>query len=522
MIHLNPLLCYSTFTMNFAQNFSYWVHAGQDAGFFKAYRKDIHSYTVSFASVFYKVMVIVFTIILITMLIAPETPQTERFRSLYPFVAIYMSYMAICLIIFETVVKRYITASLLFTQITLLLFGVLLLWLDIFDTEKLAVFLPVYFILFPMLVTLSVPILVLDTLILYVISVIVINVFKSPNIMTDDIISITICMVAGFFIGCKNTRSRLMEIKTNSREEKHNALQKSIIDTLIDDYDCLAMTDYDTDSIEIVLINDNFNTNTNTSLRIDSISRRTKEFVELDVHPDDRKRYSDFMSKENVLALSKMNSSFSINFRVMKDGTERYVQTKLTKDISAPIGSHRFILSHRSIDDEIKTEQMISNVMRLASQDSLTGVNNRTAFERDKEEIHDKLSSGELRQAGIVMFDVNWLKETNDLKGHKAGDELLKSVCSVICNIYKHSPVYRIGGDEFAVLMSSHDMKIRTELLEKAKRASSKTKDGISFAAGMAVFTTEDGTFEQTIKRADDEMYKMKKEIKRPYIAEER
>ena len=112
------------------------------------------------------------------------------------------------------------------------------------------------------------------------------------------------------------------------------------------------------------------------------------------------------------------------------------------------------------------------------------------------------------------MIDVNWLKETNDQMGHSAGDELLKSVSNIICSIYKHSPVYRIGGDEFAVLLSLHDMLVREKLLNLAKNSAAKTKNGVSYATGMAVFEKTDESFEDTIKRADDAMYQNKKEIK--------
>ncbi|MCR4939500.1 MAG: diguanylate cyclase [Treponemataceae bacterium] len=507
--------------MKFAQTLSYWVHAGQKADFFRKYKKDVHEYTVSFASIFYKVMGIVFAVILIVMSFLPKVEETKPILRVAPFVAVYAVYMGLCFILFETIIKKHISASFHFTQITLLFFGILLLWLNVTTAETLAVFIPVYFVLFPLLVTVPIPILILDLLILYAISIAGTVLFKAPATIQEDIINITICMAAGFFIGCKNIRSRLMEIKTSSKEEKHNALQKSVIDALIDEYECLAMVDLDKDTIKIVLINDNFSINTDYLLKITSLSERVAEYAEKDVYEEDRARYLSIFNKKNVIEHMKHNDALIINFRVLRNGQTPYVQTKIIKDINAPMGANRFIMSHRSIDTEVKMEQMVSNAIKLASQDPLTGVNNRTAFERDKEEIEKKIISGELKQAGIVIFDVNWLKETNDYKGHAAGDELLKNVCKKICDIYKHSPVYRIGGDEFSVLLSSYDMRNRTHLLESVKRASSRKKDGISYAAGMAIYTKEDSSFDKAIVRADEEMYKMKKEIKRPYIIEE-
>ena len=156
----------------------------------------------------------------------------------------------------------------------------------------------------------------------------------------------------------------------------------------------------------------------------------------------------------------------------------------------------------------------MTDAIKLASQDSLTGVRNRMAYDHDLEQLQKKLSSGMQKDAGIVMVDVNWLKETNDQLGHSAGDELLKNVSDVVCGIYKHSPVYRIGGDEFAVILSFHDLRIRDKLIDMAKNTAAKTKFGISFAIGMAVFDENDKSFDDTIKRADDAMYQNKKEIK--------
>ena len=159
-------------------------------------------------------------------------------------------------------------------------------------------------------------------------------------------------------------------------------------------------------------------------------------------------------------------------------------------------------------------EQMISNALKLANLDSLTGVRNRTAYDADLQHLKEMLASKEQKEAGIVMVDVNWLKDTNDKMGHTAGDELLKCVCNMICSIYKHSPVYRIGGDEFAILLSSYDLRIRDKLLDTARNAASKTRYGVSYAIGMAVLKEQDASFDDTIKRSDSEMYKNKKEIK--------
>jgi GGDEF domain-containing protein len=51
------------------------------------------------------------------------------------------------------------------------------------------------------------------------------------------------------------------------------------------------------------------------------------------------------------------------------------------------------------------------------------------------------------------MFDLNDLKHINDRYGHERGDEYIVNCCRLICQVFKHSPVFRIGGDEFVALL---------------------------------------------------------------------
>ena len=76
------------------------------------------------------------------------------------------------------------------------------------------------------------------------------------------------------------------------------------------------------------------------------------------------------------------------------------------------------------------------------------------------------MAAGKAESFSVVVCDVNGLKHVNDTLGHKAGDEYICAACDMICEIYDHSPVYRLGGDEFTVVLSGHDYDIREELLQ--------------------------------------------------------
>ena len=99
------------------------------------------------------------------------------------------------------------------------------------------------------------------------------------------------------------------------------------------------------------------------------------------------------------------------------------------------------------------------------------------------------------------------------------GNEYLKNCCKVFCNIFNHSPVYRIGGDEFAIILQDEQYENRTELFEKLKTAKNHKpndpKKNISFAAGMADYSRQiDENVKDVLKRADTFMYINKNKTK--------
>lgn len=120
------------------------------------------------------------------------------------------------------------------------------------------------------------------------------------------------------------------------------------------------------------------------------------------------------------------------------------------------------------------------------------------------------------------MFDANGLKNTNDLYGHECGNQLLINVSKLICDSFKHSMVYRIGGDEFVAILVGSDYEMRSALLEKFRgkildnvKKGEPVYENVSVASGMAVYNPEnDKCVEDVFKRADAEMYENKKMIK--------
>ena len=175
----------------------------------------------------------------------------------------------------------------------------------------------------------------------------------------------------------------------------------------------------------------------------------------------------------------------------------------------------RQLEEHISMEEQQKLE--IGSTRKLAYTDSLTGVKNKRAFSEAQAEIEMSLNSGIITELGIIVCDLNGLKEINDTQGHDAGDKYIKEASKIICNVFKHSPVYRIGGDEFVVLLYGEDYGNRESLLNNFDKMMYENilKEEIVISTGLDVYIPErKDTFQLVFERADKKMYARKKLLK--------
>lgn len=161
-------------------------------------------------------------------------------------------------------------------------------------------------------------------------------------------------------------------------------------------------------------------------------------------------------------------------------------------------------------------------VGHLAYSDGLTEVGNRTAYEEKLKALENRKDG----KFGVIIFDVNNLKIVNDNFGHEMGDKLIKYASVLIKSTFgKIGKVYRIGGDEFAVIIfNSNPLEnyniYLNDFNEQMKEFHMKNEDelpivvahGFSWCSEL----TED-EINQTIKRADEIMYENKKKLKLLY-----
>ena len=162
-------------------------------------------------------------------------------------------------------------------------------------------------------------------------------------------------------------------------------------------------------------------------------------------------------------------------------------------------------------------EAELGSARKMAFTDPLTGVKNKNAYIEDVSGIEKRIEDEILKDFAAVVFDVNDLKAVNDTKGHEEGDNFIKSAAKIICHAFKHSPVYRIGGDEFVAFLMGDDFHNRHELVEDFNKTieMNKANGGVIIACGCEEYHQgQDNSFLRVFERADRKMYERKKQLK--------
>jgi diguanylate cyclase (GGDEF)-like protein len=163
--------------------------------------------------------------------------------------------------------------------------------------------------------------------------------------------------------------------------------------------------------------------------------------------------------------------------------------------------------------------EMAAKLDAYIHHDGLTGLRNTAAYRRSVERLKQR-SQKEYIPYALVIFDANFLKQTNDRYGHEAGNELICRIASRISSVFAHSPAFRVGGDEFIVILEGSDYENREKLLVKFDEAIAHTPlqfEGheitVSVARGMAVHR-EGQSYADLFQQADTAMYQNKADIK--------
>lgn len=170
--------------------------------------------------------------------------------------------------------------------------------------------------------------------------------------------------------------------------------------------------------------------------------------------------------------------------------------------------------------NEAKTNEYLNRLSRI---DPLTKLYNELRYQEVVEEINGKIKKNQKVAYAVLICDLNGLKHTNDLYGHRFGCYLVEETGRRIPKIFENSTCFHIGGDEFQVIIQGKDLLNLDECLEQFRNALEYQEielDGIkltlSVAHGVGIYSPN-LRFQDVYQEADDQMYLNKKMLKEKY-----
>ena len=235
------------------------------------------------------------------------------------------------------------------------------------------------------------------------------------------------------------------------------------------------------------------------------------------VHPEDQAMFHSLVTRDGVLKSIEQDEVFVFDYRLMVDELPTYVRLKAAK--VEEDGKTLLIVGLLDVDAQVRQEQEhahdLSLARKQATRDALTGVKNKFAYVDAENRLNAEMEAGLAGAFAVVVCDINDLKFVNDTLGHRAGDQYIRNASATICHVFKRSPVFRVGGDEFAVICCGYDYEHIGELMESMRKANEESRQygGVQIACGMAK-CEDDTCLASVFERADRNMYGHKSDMK--------
>ena len=234
------------------------------------------------------------------------------------------------------------------------------------------------------------------------------------------------------------------------------------------------------------------------------LSSKTVQYSDF-VHPEDLPRIW-----EQVQEGVRNDRPFRMEYRIFtKQGREKWVWEQGQAVITAFDGTQ---ILEGFVTDITERKNYQERLNYLSFHDSLTGLYNRNYFEEEMRRLQD----GRYAPIGIIVCDLNGLKLVNDTLGHESGDELLASAAALIQEYFRSSDIVaRIGGDEFAVLLTEVEQEEVQKLVQRLREAvseynSNDPKIHLTLSIGYALSSGEIQDPQALFREADNRMYREK------------
>ncbi len=236
------------------------------------------------------------------------------------------------------------------------------------------------------------------------------------------------------------------------------------------------------------------------------------------VYLEDQDLFLKGLTKENVMRSIEENGVFALTYRIVIGGEPRYVCLKAT--LVTEEGNRQLIFGLSDIDDQVKRDQQYARDLSAArsgiNTDELTGLKNKHAYIDVENQLNQLLEDKNAPDFAIVVLDVHGMKAVNASQGREAGDRLIKQGAAVVSDIFKNSPAFRVGRDDFVVFARGADYENIDELMALLRERSIKNlaSGEVVVIGGMARYEN-DSCVENMYKRADIAMHENKAALNR-------
>lgn len=230
------------------------------------------------------------------------------------------------------------------------------------------------------------------------------------------------------------------------------------------------------------------------------------------IYEEDRVLFRDMFNKESFIKRIEDGELFGFDYRYEKGDVLKFYRLKTI--IGTDENEGTVFIGVTDIDTQKRREIEMKEAL---FKDSLTGVKNKSAYSNTEKKMNTLIKENICEEFSVFVFDLNDLKKINDNLGHDAGDKYIRSGSALICKTFKHSPVFRIGGDEFACILKGSDYENRVQLKKQIKEQIeyNKLHGCVVIAVGSADYLpNNDICLLDVFKRADKEMYEDKSRLK--------
>ena len=244
----------------------------------------------------------------------------------------------------------------------------------------------------------------------------------------------------------------------------------------------------------------------------------TQNNMKKEIHPDDLPMMSVAMDKTKLMKNLEENGKLFLSYRLIIDGEPLYMALFA---IQPKTDTNHIIIAVANVDfakkKELEFEQNYGGTSNLTNRDPLTGLLNKRFYVQNEMKLDNAIDNNNDIKFAVVVCDINGLRNVNDVQGTKAGDNYIIEASELIKGVFDDVDVYRVGGDEFAIILMDDKYEDRGSYIDKlvARQLFNRENEKVTVAYGVSEYKPErDMKVQDVYERAQKAMVVNKKSLR--------